>query len=317
MIRGNNAFQSSAAKIAGDGIHITKAELIALEGRCHRRRLPAKRAARSALAGAHESKFRGRGVDYLESRQYLPGDDIRNMDWRVTARTGKPHTKVFQEERERPVILVVDRNPSMFFATRGQLKTVMAAKIATALAWTAARRGDRSGAVIYGGGIHHELRPRGGRRGVLRMIQQLERWCNPNPVPQQRDPLAASLQRLRNVVRPGSLVVILSDFYRLDQDCNRHISRLSQHNDLVGCQLIDPLEVSMPAGVFPITDGENFRSLNTRSRQLRRHILEREQQHQTVPADVFRKNGARWMQVLTTDDPLSAIERGLGLNARG
>ncbi len=302
---------------SGDGIHVSKAELIALERRCSRRYLSSRRAARSALAGAHESKFRGRGVDFLESRHYLPGDDIRNMDWRVTARTGKPHTKIFQEERERPVILVVDRNPSMFFATRGQLKTVMAAKIATALAWTAARRGDRSGAVIYGGGVHHELRPRGGRRGVLRMIQQLERWCNPGNLPQQRDPLAASLQRLRNVVRPGSLVVILSDFYRLDEDCNRHISRLSQHNDLVGCQLLDPLEIEMPAGVFPVTDGENSRSLDTRNRQLRRNMLVREQQHQAVPANLFRKNGARWMQVLTTDDPLSAIERGLGISLRG
>jgi len=116
---------------SGDGIHVSKAELIALEGRCRRRHLPAMRPARSALAGPHESRFRGRGVDYLESRIYMPGDDIRNMDWRVTARTGKAHTKVFQEERERPVIVVVDRNPGMFFATRGQLKTVMAAKIAS------------------------------------------------------------------------------------------------------------------------------------------------------------------------------------------
>lgn len=302
---------------AGDGIRVSKAELIALEGRCRRRHLPAMRPARSALAGPHESRFRGRGVDYLESRQYLPGDDIRNMDWRVTARTGKAHTKVFQEERERPVIVVVDRNPGMFFATRGQLKTVMAAKIATAMAWTASRRGDRTGAVIYGGGVHHELRPRGGRRGVLRLIQQLERWCNPDPLPEQRDPLADSLKRLRNVIRPGSLVVIISDFYRLDNDCNRHISRLAQHNDLVGCQLLDPLEVNMPSGVFPITDGVQSVTLDTRSRRLKSRLQVREEQHQLVPADMFRKHGARWMQVLTTDDPLIAIERGLGLNSRG
>ncbi|MCF6226487.1 MAG: DUF58 domain-containing protein [Xanthomonadales bacterium] len=302
---------------SGDGIHISKAELIALEGRCRRRHLPAMRPARSALAGPHESRFRGRGVDYLESRIYLPGDDIRNMDWRVTARTGKAHTKVFQEERERPVIMVVDRNPGMFFATRGQLKTVMAAKIATAMAWTAARRGDRTGGVIYGGGVHHELRPRGGRRGVLRLIQQLERWCNPEPLPEQTDPLADSLKRLRNVIRPGSLVVIISDFYRLDDDCNRHISRLAQHNDLVGCQLLDPIEQAMPAGVFPITDGIQSTSLDTRSRKLKSRLQVRERQHQIAPADMFRKHGARWMQVLTTDDPLIVIERGLGINSRG
>ncbi len=300
-----------------DGIHVSKAELIALEGRCRRRRLPAMRPARSALAGPHESRFRGRGVDYLESRQYLPGDDIRNMDWRVTARTGKPHTKVFQEERERPVIVVVDRNPGMFFATRGQLKTVMAAKIATALAWTAARRGDRTGAVIYGGGVHHELRPRGGRRGVLRLIQQLECWCNPEPLPVQTDPLAYSLKRLRNVIRPGSLVVIISDFYRLDDGCNRHISRLAQHNDLVGCQILDPLEINVPAGVFPVTDGDHSAMLDTRSSRLKSKLQALEKNHQMIPEEMFRKHGARWMQVLTTDNPLTAIETGLGLNNRG
>ncbi len=98
-------------------------------------------------AGNRQSRFRGRGIDFQESRNYQPGDDIRTMDWRVTARTGRPHTKVFQEERERPIIIVIDCNPSMFFGTRVAFKAVIAARLAALIAWAAIRNGDRIGAV--------------------------------------------------------------------------------------------------------------------------------------------------------------------------
>jgi uncharacterized protein (DUF58 family) len=124
----------------GDGIHLTAAELISLRARCHGLRLPMRQPAASALAGAYRSRFRGRGVDFVESRNYQPGDDIRNMDWRVTARTGKPHTKVFQEERERPVLIVLDASPSLYFGTRQRLKSVAAGHLAAVVAWSAVRR---------------------------------------------------------------------------------------------------------------------------------------------------------------------------------
>ena len=129
--------------LQGDGIHLTAAELISLRPRCHALRLPMRQPAASALAGAYRSRFRGRGVDFLESRNYQPGDDIRNMDWRVTARTGRAHTKVFQEERERPVLVVLDASPSLYFGTRRRLKSVAAGQMAAAVAWSAVRRGDR------------------------------------------------------------------------------------------------------------------------------------------------------------------------------
>src|SRR5210317_205535 len=110
--------------LPGDGIHLSAPELIALKPRCNALSLPMNRPAASSLAGAYRSRFRGRGVDFVESRNYLPGDDIRNMDWRVTARTGKPHTKIFQEERERPVLVVLDASPSLFFGTRSEERRV-------------------------------------------------------------------------------------------------------------------------------------------------------------------------------------------------
>ena len=208
----------------GDGIHLSAAELIALRPRCHALRLPMRQAAASALAGAYRSRFRGRGVDFLESRNYQPGDDIRNMDWRVTARTGRPHTKVFQEERERPVLVVMDASPSLYFGTRDRLKSVAAGQMAAAIAWAATRRGDRVGGFLFAPGRHRELRPAGGRRGAMRMIQGLVDWLEPKPIEgDENEKLSTALERVRHTVRPGSLVIVISDFFSLDEDCNRHL----------------------------------------------------------------------------------------------
>jgi uncharacterized protein (DUF58 family) len=225
--------------------------------------------AASALAGAYRSRFRGRGVDFLESRNYQPGDDIRNMDWRVTARTGRPHTKVFQEERERPVLVAVDAGPSLFFGTRKRLKSVAAGELAAVIAWAAVRRGDRIGGFLFAPGRHRELRPAGGRRGAMRMIQSLVDWLNPDnghgPTTQSRaaEPLSVVLERVRHTARPGSLIIVISDFFGLDEDCNRHLSRLRQHNDIIGCQILDEAEEYLPRGRFPITDGEDRSVLDT------------------------------------------------------
>ncbi|HMB58413.1 MAG TPA: DUF58 domain-containing protein, partial [Xanthomonadales bacterium] len=174
----------------GDGIHLTATELIALRPRCHALRLPMRQPAASALAGAYRSRFRGRGVDFVESRNYQPGDDIRNMDWRVTARTGRAHTKVFQEERERPVLIVLDASPSLYFGTRERLKSVAAGQLAASVAWSAVRRGDRIGGFLFAPGKHRELRPAGGRRGPMRVIQSVVDWLQPEESDHPTEPLS-------------------------------------------------------------------------------------------------------------------------------
>jgi uncharacterized protein (DUF58 family) len=252
------------------GIHLSASELIALKPRCNALALPMNQPAASALAGAYRSRFRGRGVDFVESRNYLPGDDIRNMDWRVTARTGKPHTKIFQEERERPVLVVVDASSSLYFGTRTRLKSVAAGQLAAAVAWSAVRRGDRIGAFLFAPGKHLELRPSGGRRGAMRVIRGLVDWLSPDSIEPGHEPLSTTLERVRHAVRPGSLVLIISDFFNLDEVCHRHLSRLRQHNDVIGCQVMDPAEESLPAGRFPISDGENSAMLDTHQDKSRR-----------------------------------------------
>jgi len=295
----------------GDGIHLSASELIALKPRCNALSLPMHRPSVSALAGAYRSRFRGRGVDFVESRNYLPGDDIRNMDWRVTARTGKPYTKIFQEERERPVLVVVDASPSLYFGTRTRLKSVSAGKLAAAIAWAAVRRGDRIGAFLFAPDKHRELRPAGGRRGAMRVIQGLVDWLDPETAQQGYEPLSASLERVRHAVRPGSLVLIISDFFNLDEQCHRHLSRLRQHNDVIGCQVMDPAEQFLPAGRFPISDGEHSAMLDTHRATSRQQFDLMSTEHGEIPRCMFQRHKCGWMVLKTTDDPVDVLGREL------
>lgn len=296
----------------GDGIHLTAAELISLRPRCHALRLPMRQAAASSLAGAYRSRFRGRGVDFLESRNYQPGDDIRNMDWRVTARTGKAHTKVFQEERERPVLVVLDASPSLFFGTRCRLKSVAAGQMAAAIAWAAIRRGDRIGGFLFAPGQHRELRPAGGRRGAMRMIQGLVAWLEPRQMDGgDYEPLSAALERVRHAVRPGSLVIVISDFFSMDETCNRHLSRLRQHNDVIGCQVLDAAEHELPQGRYPITDGENSAILDMAQKDSRNRYEAMGLKHLNEPRSMFQKHQCGWLALHTDDDPVDVLGREL------
>jgi len=271
-----------------------------------------RQAAASALAGAYRSRFRGRGVDFVESRNYQPGDDIRNMDWRVTARTGRAHTKVFQEERERPVLIVMDASPSLFFGTRRMLKSVAAGQLAGAIAWSAVRRGDRIGGFLFAPGRHRELRPAGGRRGAMRMIQSLVDWMQPESgYEQSHEPLSVSLERVRHAVRPGSLVIVISDFFGLDEACNRHLSRLRQHNDVIGCQVLDVAEHLLPPGRYPITDGNQSTVLDTGQKSSMNRYQSMGQKHLEEPRKLFQKHQCGWMVLHTDDDPVDVLGREL------
>jgi uncharacterized protein (DUF58 family) len=271
-----------------------------------------RQAAASALAGAYRSRFRGRGVDFLESRNYQPGDDIRNMDWRVTARTGKAHTKIFQEERERPVLIVLDASPSLYFGTRARLKSVAAGHMAAAIAWAAIKRGDRIGGFLFAPGRHRELRPAGGRRGAMRMIQGLVDWIEPGQTDSVgNEPLSIALERVRHAVRPGSLVIVISDFFGMDETCNRHLSRLRQHNDVIGCQVLDAAEYRLPEGRYPISDGQNAAILDMAHRESRNRYDAMSSRHIDQPRRMFQKHQCGWLVLHTDDDPVDVLGREL------
>src|SRR4029077_9436130 len=162
---------ATPARAAQSPVHVTLADLMRLRVAGEALQLTAPRV-RVAVSGGHLSPYKGRGVEFDESRLYQPGDDLRTIDWRVTARTGKPHTKVFREERNRPVFVWLDLRRPMLFATRGAYKGVRAAEIAALIAWSAVANGDRLGGLVFSEAEHHELRPALGMGAALAPVQE-------------------------------------------------------------------------------------------------------------------------------------------------
>ncbi len=293
---------------------VSSDELIALRQSARKLDLGIRQLARAQLAGSHGSRFRGRGMDYQESRTYQPGDDIRSMDWRVTARTGRPHTKLYQEERERPVVVCVDLGPTMCFASRGALKSVVASRAAALIGWAATSQGDRIGALLFNG-EHHELPPRGGRHGVLRLIRQLVAQGDPLENlahPPHPEGFNGALARLRRVSRPGSLIFLISDFYGIDRDTAHHLMRLRQHNDVVAIQVVDPLELAPPPpGRYGVTDGQQQGILDTRSAPVRQAYASYFEQHHQAVRELMRSQAIALLSLATTDDVSRVLQQGV------
>lgn len=229
----------------GNATRVALDELIGLAALAHGTRLARSRRSPALLTGASRSRWRGRGVDFRESRIYQPGDEIRHMDWRVTARSGKPHTKLFEEEREQGLLLALDFNPSMRFGTRVRFKNVQAARAAAFLAWMASAAGDRVGALGFGGGIGGEVKPAGGRRGVLRALRSLRDWDAAADATQQ-EPLSSVLSRLRRLLRPGMRLVVLTDGFSVDADAERLLPQLAGRHEIAVVVLRDALELRAP-----------------------------------------------------------------------
>lgn len=219
-------------------------ELIALAAVAHGASLARTRRTPALRSGTSTSRWRGRGVDFRESRIYQPGDEIRHMDWRVTARSGKPHTKLFEEEREQGLLLALDYNAGMRFGTRVRFKSVQAARAAALLAWMAAAAGDRVGALGFGGGIDAEVKPAAGRRGVLRVLRALRDWDHASTDVDAS--LSQALQRVRRLLRPGMRLLLLSDGFACDEETERLLPQVAGRHEVALVLLRDALELEPP-----------------------------------------------------------------------
>ncbi|MBA2657431.1 MAG: DUF58 domain-containing protein [Tatlockia sp.] len=238
-----------------DGLSVELNELISLRRLV--RRVNYKPEYSAAHSGAHLSKLRGRGMDFAEVRNYQAGDEIRHMEWRVTARTGRPHVKIYQEERELPTVILSDFNPSMFFGTRIAYKSVIAARLAALITWTVVNQGDRVGGLVFSASEHNEFIPRSRDMGALPLLASLSQYTHQDAKPYAKaQPLSEILIRLRRVTRPGSILVLISDFYNLDADCERHLSRLRAHSNILAYHICDPLELAPPPPQhYAVTNG--------------------------------------------------------------
>jgi uncharacterized protein (DUF58 family) len=270
-----------------------------------------RKSIRAQTSGGYVSHFKSRGMEFQEVRAYQPGDDVRNIDWHVTARTGKVQTKVFREERERPVFISVDNRHTMHFATRGVFKSVLAAKLAGLLAWAAQYQGDRIGGQLFSDLQCCELKPQNGRHAVLRFLNMLVNGADSATTASSALPLIsleAVLARLTQHAHPGSLLYIISDFRGINDAAERHLAKLSQHCEVVLLFIYDPLEDSLPTkGRYRFTDGQKDVVVDTSDQQrlltYHQHFEQRLQRVQQTA----KKRGLNFIQCSTADDPVQCL----------
>ena len=293
------------------GAYASLEDLIALRFPAKQLKITRRSRALSALAGPNKSNFRGRGIDFEEVRSYQPGDDIRTIDWRVTARTGNAHTKLFQEERERPVLIVTDQRASMFFGSSHCFKSVLAAQLASLLAWSALDNGERIGGLVFDDAGHREVRPRRSRKTVLGLLSEITHYNNRLPGDQLGPGVGfeAMLSNLRRIARPGSSLYIVSDFHGANTDAAReHLFQLAQHTQITAVACSDPLEFKLPrAGRYAVTDGHQRSELNTGNKALERAY----QRAMTTRQDTLKRDllklGVPLLSASTSEAPFSLL----------
>ena len=220
----------------------------------------------SPSAGNWQTRMRGRGLDFAEVRLYQPGDDIRSIDWRVTAKTQKTHTRVFTQERERPIILAADLRSDMFFGSVNCFKSVACTGVMSALAWVALKSKDRIGGLVIGDNSHIELRPKASRQRVLSYIRYLEQYARQLHSPiatEAKQSLDQLFSKLKQVSRPGSAIYIASDFHDIETLNKGRLLKLTQHNQVTFIVISDPLEWQLPSEQnLSVSDGKNTQLLN-------------------------------------------------------
>lgn len=270
-----------------------------------------RRRALSQMSGGNRANARGRGIDFDEVRSYQPGDDIRAIDWRVTARTGAAHTKLYHEERERPVLIAVDQRAGMFFGSRHCFKSVLAAHLAAIVTWSALHCGERIGGLVFSNDGHRDIRPRRSRKTALGLLSTIVEFNQTLKAPGVDDGEGFSdlLAMCRRIARPGASLVIISDFDGLmQQRAQEHLFQLSRHVELTALHCTDPLEHELPPpGDYVVTDGVQRSTLSTGASALRSSYAREANDYQTAIADALRRVGAPCRRVTTEDSPFLVL----------
>ncbi len=231
-----------------------------------------RQAAKNMLLGNVRSRFRGRGMEFEEVRRYQAGDDIRTIDWKVSARAQGTYTKLFCEERERPCHILVDQRSHLFFGSTIQFKSVLAAELASAIAWAALRGGDRVGGQVIGDQVERDSRAKRSKKAVLRFVHDLNELNHklidpPQPGNVRRNSLSNSLEECRRITRPGTAVFVISDFHDFDQAAAKALNDLGKHTDVTLLQVSDAFEQELPiSGSVSISDGHDSSKVTVSSR---------------------------------------------------
>ena len=288
------------------GAHTQWADLLALHQRVRSMRL--HQPVQTVAAGTRLTLLKGRGIDFAEVRAYQPGDDTRSIDWRVTARTGKAHTKVFQEEKQRAAFICVDQGSSMYFGSQHCLKSVYAAHLAAALAWMLHQHGDYVGGLVFADQEQRHIPCRSGRRNILRLLEgihQLNQHIRPDA--SMTEPSHTMLEQLSQQVTHNMLVYIISDFVDFDVQTLVYLRYLAKKNRLTLFCVYDPLEADIPVHnmlCFRKGTARNQLYINPRTRDRYRQYWSQRCQHIQQQA---RHVGISVHYVQQKDDVLSHL----------
>lgn len=275
-----------------------------------------QRRALARLAGNRRAHFRGRGIEFEEVRHYQAGDDIRAIDWRVTARTGEAHTKLFHEERERPVLIAVDQRASQFFGSRHCFRSVLAADLAALVAWSALAAGERVGGLVFDDSGHRDLRPRRSRHTVLGLLSMTCEFNARLQAPGQpnAEAFAEMLRNLRRIARPGSSLFLISDFAGgLGERGREHLFQLARHVEITAVHCTDPMDRELPpAGLYSVSDGQARRVIATGDAALRERYRRQWEDSRDALRDTLGRLGIPCIEASTAAPALDALRDHFG-----
>jgi uncharacterized protein (DUF58 family) len=300
------------------GVYVDLEQLIALEQKGRKVSLLPRQPVHSLLSGRYASRMRGRGLNFEEIRDYRSGDDVRSIDWKVTARLQSPHVRVFNEERDRQGLLVVDQRLSMFFGTRRAMKSVTAAEIAAVVAWRILSVGDRVGGIVFNDRSIEEVRPQRSRRIVLQYLTKLAEQNQALGVGRgiTRDAamLNRALDRIRRVAPHDATIVIFSDFDGADETTRHAIAALAAHNTVIAVLIHDPSQSELPAaGRMTVTDGELQIALDVAHGSTRQNILDMSKTRLRSVFEWTRDFGVPVLPLSTAEEPVNQLHHLLGL----
>jgi len=275
----------------------------------------------SILSGRYAPRLRGRGLNFEEMRRYLPGDDVRTMDWRVTARTRQPHVRVYTEEKDRSVLLLVDQRLNMFFGSRDRMKSVTAAELAALGAWRALDVGDRVGAVVFNDTEVTDIHPQRSQQAVMsilgavvQMNQRLQVGSDIEPNPGM---LNAALRKAVRLAPHDVLVVIISDFFGVDAQTERLAASLAAHNDVLGMLVHDPLRLNPHGHSISVSDGNLQMQMDLANKKVREKLAEDYRLEQERITHFLKKLSAPLLLVSNEGDVVKQVRRLLGVPGRG
>ncbi|WP_455285437.1 DUF58 domain-containing protein [Cupriavidus necator] len=302
---------------ATPGVSVDAAALAALEVAARDFHFLPRQPVRSVLAGRHASRVRGRGLTFEELRLYLPGDDIRSMDWRVTARTRKPHVRVYSEEKDRPVLLVVDQRINMFFGSRRAMKSVSAAEAAALAAWRVLAEGDRIGGVVFGDAGSETFTPRRSRQAVQQLLGGIARFNQAlradAPARRAAGQLNAALEHAAREAHHDYLVIVISDFDGHDARTRDLMLALAARNDVLTILVHDPFLSELPeSGQLVVSDGELQVELGFGKAAVRRSIADFVESHGRELLDWHHAIGVALLPLSAAEETATQLRRLLG-----